>query len=178
MRFINIKKTRFGRLTVLGRGPNDKWGNAKWRVKCDCGKRTIVWGSNLRGGGVISCGCWRKECRTTHGHCKNYKTTHSYDLWKHAKHRARELHLPFNISPNDIIIPKTCPALGISLSWYNKLKEDTPSVDRIKPDLGYVKGNIWVISYRANRLQNNASLEEMTKIVAGARKALRMFKCL
>ena len=40
-------------------------------------------------------------------------------------------------------------------------KADSPSLDRINPNLGYIKGNVWVISYRANMIKNNATLEEL-----------------
>lgn len=89
--------------------------------------------------------------------------------WLAAKGRARRQKLPFNIEPSDIVIPSVCPALGIKLNLdrsESKTRGDTtPSLDRIKPELGYVKGNICVISWRANRLKNSCSLEELKNLV-------------
>ena len=84
-----------------------------------------------------------------------------------AKGRARRSGVPFNLEPEDIIFPDVCPILGIPLSLNNdgKRKDSTPSLDRVKPSKGYVKGNVKVISWRANRLKNDASLEELEKIV-------------
>lgn len=43
---------------------------------------------------------------------------------------------------------------------------DRPSLDRINPDRGYVPGNVQVISFRANTLKNNATREELAKVLA------------
>lgn len=48
---------RYGKLVVLRRGPNDKYGNAQWYCKCDCGNEKLINGSSLRRGLTISCGC-------------------------------------------------------------------------------------------------------------------------
>lgn len=41
----------------------------------------------------------------------------------------------------------------------------SPTLDRIHPDIGYVPGNVMVISAKANRMKNNASLEELKALV-------------
>lgn len=41
-----------------------------------------------------------------------------------------------------------------------------PSIDKIIPALGYVPGNVMVISLRANTLKNNATLAELQTLVA------------
>ena len=66
------------------------------------------------------------------------------------------------------IFPKDfkCPALGIKMSWGYKShsKKYTPSMDRIDPKKGYVKGNIVWISDRANTIKSNASVEEIGNV--------------
>lgn len=37
-------------------------------------------------------------------------------------------------------------------------------MDRVIPELGYVKGNVEIISYRANRLKNDATYHELRAI--------------
>lgn len=59
-KLIDLLGKRFGRLVVIAREPN-KDGNAMWLCRCDCGNEVIVYGSQLRGGRTISCGCWMRE---------------------------------------------------------------------------------------------------------------------
>ena len=83
-----------------------------------------------------------------------------------AKYRAKKNNIPFDITPEDVIIPEVCPILGIKLEAGIGCQTDSsPSIDRINPNLGYIKGNIQVICYRANRIKNDASLDELKKIV-------------
>ena len=85
-----------------------------------------------------------------------------------AKQRAKTLNLPFNLLPVDFDMPTHCPILGIELCMTHAPggpKDDAPSLDRIIPTLGYVKGNVVVISQRANRIKNDSSLEELKKVV-------------
>ncbi len=83
-----------------------------------------------------------------------------------AKGRARKAGVPFSISAEDIMIPEYCPVLGNRLEKSEGVPTDnSPSLDKVIPALGYVKGNVRVISWRANRLKGDASLEELKLIV-------------
>jgi hypothetical protein len=84
---------------------------------------------------------------------------------KTAKVRAEANNLDFNLEPEDFKMPKSCPVLGLELRWGDKITANTPSFDRVVPELGYIKGNVRIISMRANRLKNNATIEEMEKIL-------------
>ena len=88
-----------------------------------------------------------------------------YYLWKQSKHRALESGLEFSIAVNDIIIPKCCPYFGKPLEVRNK--EWAPSLDRIHNDQGYIPGNVRVISYKANKMKNNASVSELLAFAKG-----------
>jgi hypothetical protein len=75
------------------------------------------------------------------------------------------LGLPCDISKDDVVIPERCPILGIPLSISSKtIGDSSPSIDRIIPDRGYVKGNIVVVSFRANRIKNDATVEELETV--------------
>lgn len=83
-------------------------------------------------------------------------------MWQSAKERALKYNLPFEIKIEDIKIPDTCPILNIPLySGNGKVHGNSPSLDRIIPNLGYIPSNIWVISYKANTMKSNASKEEL-----------------
>lgn len=93
-------------------------------------------------------------------------------LWHAAKARAAKRGLAFTITPNDLPIPEFCPVFGIRLVLSSRrdknrcARYDAPSVDRKDPTLGYVPGNVRVISWRANDLKGNGLLEEFELLVA------------
>jgi hypothetical protein len=90
-----------------------------------------------------------------------------------ARYRAKQKGVPFDITIDDIVIPKYCPILGIKLKSSELGRKGncptSPSLDRIIPELGYVKGNVRVISQRANTLKSNATSVELEKILNDVR---------
>lgn len=81
------------------------------------------------------------------------------------KRKCRKEGIPFDLEVDDVVIPSHCPVLGIEMKWCNKITEQTPSFDRFDPDGGYVKGNVNVISFKANRLKSNATIDELKAII-------------
>lgn len=66
---------------------------------------------------------------------------------------------------NNLTFPITCPILGIPLKFNRgKMQDDSYSFDRIDSSKGYEINNIQVISWRANRLKNNATLTELKQL--------------
>lgn len=83
-----------------------------------------------------------------------------------AKARAKKKGIDFDITVDDIEIPTHCPILGVELSRGTKeSKDNAPSLDRINSKRGYIKGNVHVISWRANRIKNDASREEVALLL-------------
>lgn len=85
-------------------------------------------------------------------------------LHRSAKARAKKAGLPFNIVPEDVVIPLFCPLLGIMLipNIGGKVRAfNSPSLDRAIPELGYVRGNVRVVSYQANAMKQNATAEQL-----------------
>ena len=85
-----------------------------------------------------------------------------------AKQTAKRHNLPFNITSADITIPEICPVLGIKLEIgkiQGQATDCSPSIDRVIPELGYVKGNVAIISKRANTIKSFGTIEEHQKIV-------------
>jgi len=82
-----------------------------------------------------------------------------------ARVRAKKFNIPCTIRPIDIVIPEFCPVYGIKLENGSKtFHEASPSLDRIIPELGYVPGNIAVMSFRANRVKGDATADELRKM--------------
>jgi hypothetical protein len=83
-----------------------------------------------------------------------------------SKASAKKKNIPFNLDLSDIKIPKVCPVLGIELlKGKDNSCDNSPSIDKIKPELGYVKGNVRIISQRANLLKSNATIDELEAVL-------------
>jgi hypothetical protein len=114
---------------------------------------------------------------------KNYWYEQTYDcttreeaqmiiMYKGALERAKREKCPFDINLEYLKSIKTffCPVFGMPLSWGalgegNKKSRDTaPSLDKIKPEYGYVKGNVCIISNLANKIKQNVGCEELYKV--------------
>jgi hypothetical protein len=92
--------------------------------------------------------------------------TVQYVMWSHAKARAKRLGVPFSLSVYCIAIPVVCPVLGMPLKLnVKKWGDDSPTLDRIVPTLGYIESNVRVISWRANRLKSDATVNDLEKII-------------
>ncbi len=94
------------------------------------------------------------------------------------KHRAKLIvdskrwectrkNIKFNLAVEDIVpLPTHCPILGIKINYFNKvISDNSPSLDRIIPSKGYVKGNVRVISALANRIKSNGTIEQLEKVL-------------
>lgn len=68
------------------------------------------------------------------------------------------------------MLPTKCPVLGIPLSYTPSFTDNTPTLDRLVPRLGYVPGNVIIVSMRANRIRSDATTEELRKIYHFYRK--------
>jgi hypothetical protein len=91
----------------------------------------------------------------------------AWEIWNRAKWRAKRKGIQFTITVADVVVPTHCPALGIKLSAVTKKGGHyaSPSLDRIDPSLGYVPGNVVVISKRANTIKADASAIELMMVV-------------
>jgi hypothetical protein len=83
-----------------------------------------------------------------------------------AKKRAEEKNLSFNLDKEFVasIATDKCPIFNTPFDWGLDGKGHTPfrpSLDRIIPELGYVKGNVVFISHLANTIKSNATEKEL-----------------
>lgn len=105
---------------------------------------------------------------------QRYRLRHPHRVLVHgAKHRAKRLGVPFDLAYSDITVPDLCPVLGIPLRPHVGGRAgyfpDSPTLDRVVPELGYVPGNVRVISARANLIKKDAKIWELEKILEYAR---------
>jgi hypothetical protein len=84
-----------------------------------------------------------------------------------ARARARKYGYDFDLTVDDIIMPKYCPLLGIEMFVTESRKgkkHSSFSLDRIDSSKGYVKGNVWVISMMANSMKSDSNYEDFKKM--------------
>jgi hypothetical protein len=116
-----------------------------------------------------------RECQNVkHSMSRRVDKDPRYSMWLGAGRRCRKSGRDFNIEPNDIPeIPEFCPILGIKLKVNNNGPTDeSPSLDRIDSTKGYIKGNIRVISNRANRIKSDATYDELKLIYEDLKKIM------
>jgi hypothetical protein len=125
---------------------------------------------------------WRKDNPEKYKqHQKKYRDAHPQQLLQRVKNwryknpekamlqrvraRARRKQYEFNLEISDILIPSICPILGISIDKIvtGTPRNDSPSLDRIDNTKGYIKGNVMVISHKANVMKLNATPEELIR---------------
>lgn len=182
--FKDLTGVRFGRLTVKGlSSKRSNQGLLQWNCVCDCGtKRRISTGQLNSPRGSRSCGCLNREAITGANNYQTKRVTEKYgqaissdDHWYvragNLYYRAIEAGIPMGFeSILDFVVyvksiaPDRCPVFGKKFV----LLEDesnpmSPSIDKIIPNKGYVRGNIQVISYKANSMKQKATLDQLGK---------------
>lgn len=88
--------------------------------------------------------------------------------WRRIKRKCSISGMEFNIDISDIYPPEECPVFGFKLEIGGTTYKETfnnPSVDRFDNSLGYIKGNVRVISKRANSLKSDSTVEELEMVV-------------
>ena len=165
---------KFGKLTVLKEEVVFKSGKSRVfsTCECECGGNKVCERYGLVSGSTTSCGCVRRETTIAFNKTKTKPPgskkadDRRYKMFHNAQHRAKRKGIPFTITIDDIVIPETCPLLGIQLvSTNDKTDPRNPSLDQKDPGKGYTPDNIWVISSRANALKWDASLQELQTLV-------------
>lgn len=79
------------------------------------------------------------------------------ELVRGARLRAKAKGLEFDLTLEDIVIPDRCPILDIPIAkgLDGKPVAGSPSLDRFNNNLGYTRGNVRVISHKANACKNS-----------------------
>jgi hypothetical protein len=120
-----------------------------------------------------------KECRKKR-EIANPVITQTRCMVTNARRRALAKSLEFNIDNEYVrsLVVTHCPILNIPLEWSCQrgngclTMAGSPSLDRIDPTKGYVRGNIWIISHKANRIKSDATHEELKLVVKAVGEAL------
>lgn len=81
-------------------------------------------------------------------------------LLSSAYQRALKKNIPFSITEEDVFIPHECPILKVPFEYGTAY---AMSIDRRDNTKGYVPGNVWVISRKANSMKSDATPDELRK---------------
>lgn len=154
-------------------------------TKCGETKDDSKFSKKVRGGSALMSWCkvcrsdstkrWQREnpeARKRIGE-KWVATNYKQHALHSARNNARRRGVPFNLIPADLPdVPAVCPALGIPLviAPGSGRQDGSPSLDRLIPHLGYVPGNVAWVSWRANMLKCDATLEELELVTAWTRQ--------
>lgn len=143
-----------------------KVGRGHKRRFCDSCVKARTYARHLR---------WRRENPEKYARNMNYwrLKNPAESLYLKAKSRAKRRGIEFNIDKEDVVVPDICPVLGIKIiPGSTAVNRNSPSLDRIDNSKGYVKGNVAVISHRANHLKNSGTIEEHEMIAAWMKRML------
>ena len=117
---------------------------------------------NVNSGTKDICKKCSTKIRQTEKLNRDWKVDAAKLLYKNIKSRCKRTGREFSIDLEDISIPEKCPVFGFDLKREDKKTwMCAPSVDRIDSSKGYIKGNVTVVSRRANILKRDATVEEL-----------------
>jgi hypothetical protein len=92
---------------------------------------------------------------------------------KFRNKKANNYDHEWTVEFGDLTFPTHCPMLGVELDYFaERAQENSVSFDRVDSSKGYVKGNVIVCSWRANRIKNDGTAEEHKKIYEYLSKCL------
>jgi len=154
----NLVGQKFGKLTVLKYAYNDSHGKKKWLCWCECGQKTIVSTSDLKGGHTKSCGCTNIK----HGQKMGGKTSPTYISWYHMIDRCTNHDCPAysNYGGRGILV---CEEWLQFANFLKDMGERPPNyqIDRIDNTKGYYKENCrWTTPKQNSRnRRNNHTIE-------------------
>lgn len=83
-----------------------------------------------------------------------------------ARKHAAEGGLEFRLTLTDLEPVEKCPVFGWNLVYgaNGKQRDNSASLDRIDSRLGYVPGNVWFISWKANRVKMDSTPDELRAV--------------
>jgi len=87
-------------------------------------------------------------------------------LARNSRSRAKKAGIEHTLRWVDIEVPDKCPILDEEF-WpvLGQQTPTSPTIDRKNSRLGYVPGNVWVISLEANKAKGRLTLEQLKKLV-------------
>lgn len=180
--FKDLTGQKFERLLVQKKSKSRAGdGSILWDCICECGVKRTINTRSLKNGNTRSCGCLRTELRTGSNNPSAKKNINkcngryisSENIWYRCAERIKfcankkgikfgfDSAAEFALYLKDIA-PIRCPVFGMRLeSGQGKLHNASPTIDKIIPSMGYVPGNVQILSHLANRMKNDATKKQL-----------------
>lgn len=168
-RFIDEVGNRYGRLVVLQQDGQNRHQCAMWLCQCDCGNQVTVVGTNLRRGGVQSCGCLRLErVKETVALPKGEASFRR--LLRTYRANARKKGLEFSLSEEEFreLTIGSCHYCGnrperAATSGFDTGEYIYNGVDRRDNSKGYISGNVAACCWVCNHSKSDMSYESFVR---------------
>jgi hypothetical protein len=147
---------------VINVKPREQYKNSgtlssvRWAARNEAKAREYKAAYKKRNAGKIRELEWERDCRRVRER-----------MVISARSRAKKLGIAFEITADDLLMSATCPVLGEPfhrVPGHRNLM--APSIDRIDPSLGYVPGNVQVMSRLANMMKNCATPAQLRAFAA------------
>lgn len=146
-KIIDLTGRRFGRLTVLRRAENNRWGATMWLCRCDCGLEKIIAGNNLQRGMTRSCWCLRREASRDRKFLPRGEAARNQIFFNYQT-RAAKKGLEWELTEEQfhLLMSGNCRYCGCAPSGTRKLKSGSMfvfnGIDRKDSTKGYIKRNV------------------------------------
>lgn len=154
-----IKKNQtFGNFTTIEKIGQNSNGTFIWKCKCICGNYKNLLTSVLKANDVKSCGCLNKN-KSNHHLWTGFKDI-SGNKWKNIEASAKKRNYEFLITKEEVwdVLEKQnfkCALSNLNISF----NDNTASIDRINPNIGYFNNNIWLVHKDINRIKWSCDLQ-------------------
>ncbi len=171
----DLTGNHYGKLEVLRFSHTTKAFQRMWRCRCECGKQLILSSRRLCSAGQQSC----RECSSAI--VKDGQYTNQHPAWKghgeisktymsHLKKMAKERHISFNVTMEDIwqkFLEQggKCALSGVSLIFGppSQIRLTTASLDRIDSGMNYEISNVQWVHKQVNMMKQSLTNEEFVE---------------
>lgn len=171
MKCVDLIGKKFGKLTVISREQNDRWGQSTWLCQCDCGQYKRFRRSLLsRPKHTKSCGCIKKQTGPTSYKFKGYGEI-GKRYWSNVLRNAAARKWVVRVSIQqawELFLKqnKKCALTGLPLKFDSNVwsRDGNASLDRINSSLPYDIENIQWVDKRVNNMKQALPQKEFIQL--------------